>query len=509
MALFTSIVLLAAAYPVLLIVYNLYFHPLRRFPGPFWNRVSVWPKHYWSTKGEIIFRVREWHDKYGPVVRIAPGQLVFKDARAWKDIYGRRAAEGRYELPTYTRHYDPMERPPSIISSERELHDSIRKTISPAFSDKAIRAQERHIGQYVDLLVDKLSDQCKAGPSRVNMADWMAFCTFDIIGNLTFGSDFGCLTSGKYPPWIKSIMDSLREFTVVRAFTELGLLPFLKFLIFKVGVGLTAFERQDKHTADKMNERLEMGTDRDDFMDDLIKSGIDTSLLHQNVRLFVLAGSETSATLLAGAIYLLATHPDVYKKWKDEVRETFQDESEITLLSVNKLDYMLAMLKEALRIYPPVAGGPPRIVPKGGTEIAGHFVPEGTNVSIWQWAVNYDESYFVDAHSFEPERCLHRANIIKNSDEGDDTENDKVDQSKISKKYANDRMDVLNPFLVGPRNCIGQNLAYAEMRLILARLAFRFDFELCEESEGWIERQKNYSLWEKPDLFVRLTETTP
>ena len=92
--------------------------------------------------------------------------------------------------------------------------------------------------------------------------------------------------------------------------------------------------------------------------------------------LLVIAGSETTATLLAGVTYLLLKNPDVMRKLQDEVRGSFAAEGEITLTSVSKLSYMLACLDEALRMYPPVAFGMPREVFEGGVSIAGTFVPE-------------------------------------------------------------------------------------------------------------------------------------
>ncbi|TQS33634.1 hypothetical protein Golomagni_06013, partial [Golovinomyces magnicellulatus] len=459
----------------------------------------------WVIKGDLIYRVQDWHDAYGPVVRVAPNELSFKNPEAWKDIYGRKTSEGRYEIPTHKPYYDPLDQPNSLLVAPREHHDWLRKIISPGFSDRTIRAQEENLGQYVDLLMEQLSAQCtSADNNRVNMADWMTFCTFDIIGSLTFGSDFDCLRTGKYHPWVHTIISTLRELTFLRALEAMGMSAVVKFLIFTVGIGAKQFKEQEAITMSKMNARLKMGTEKNDFMDELIKAKVDPSELHRHVGLFVIAGSETSATLLTGAVYLLATNPEAYKKWQDEVRNTFEKESDITLLTVNKLDYMLAVLKEALRLYPPVAGAPARMVPKGGATIAGHFINEGTEVGIYQWAVNHDEEFFFDAHKFDPDRCLHRASVIKESEDG--VLDEDFDKSNIVKKYANDRMDVLNPFLIGPRNCIGQNLAYAEMRLILARLAFRFDFELCEESKDWLRGQKNFLLWEKPDMFVRLKE---
>jgi averantin hydroxylase len=74
------------------------------------------------------------------------------------------------------------------------------------------------------------------------------------------------------------------------------------------------------------------------------------------------------------------------------------------------------------------------------------------------------------------------------------------------KEFADDDRAARAPFSLGPRNCIGRNLAYAEMRLILAKVCFNFDLELDEERCGnWIGDQKIYGLWEKASLYVKLT----
>lgn len=88
--------------------------------------------------------------------------------------------------------------------------------------------------------------------------------------------------------------------------------------------------------------------------------------LEANSSILIIAGSETTATVLAGVTYLLLKNPDKMKKLVEEVRTMFASEEEIDLTSVNRLTYMLACLDEALRMYPPVPTGLPREVPKGG-----------------------------------------------------------------------------------------------------------------------------------------------
>lgn len=146
----------------------------------------------------------------------------------------------------------------------------------------------------------------------------------------------------------------------------------------------------------------------------------------------ILAGSETTATLLCGAVFLLTTNPHCLEKLTQEVRSSFADESEITLLSVSKLQYMLACLNESLRRYSPVAGALPRHVPRGGGMVAGHFVPEDTVVGVWQWPIYHSPDLWTDPMGFHPERFM-----------GDP-------------RFAGDRLDALQPFSIGPRNCIGK-----------------------------------------------------
>lgn len=74
--------------------------------------------------------------------------------------------------------------------------------------------------------------------------------------------------------------------------------------------------------------------------------------------------------------YLLLKNPETLKKLREEVRQSFKSEDEITFNSTNNLPYLKACIDEALRLYPPTAGGLPRRVPEGGATIAGSYVPE-------------------------------------------------------------------------------------------------------------------------------------
>lgn len=99
--------------------------------------------------------------------------------------------------------------------------------------------------------------------------------------------------------------------------------------------------------------------------------------LVMNASVLIVAGSETTATVLSGVTYLLLTNPDKLAKLEEELRKAFDRDDDITLAKASHLDYMLACLEEAMRLYPPVPIGLPRIVPKGGRIVGGVYVPEG------------------------------------------------------------------------------------------------------------------------------------
>lgn len=204
--------------------------------------------------------------------------------------------------------------------------------------------------------------------------------------------------------------------------------------------------------------------------------------MQETAGVLLVAGSDTTASTLAGVTYHLSTNPNVLAKLTEEIRGAFTKESDITAVSVNSLEYMLAVLNETLRIYPPVAGNTTRITPPEGGIIAGKWIPGETAVAINHWATFHSSTHFTRPYEFIPERWL-----------GD-------------KEFENENRKVVQPFNVGPRNCLGRNLAYLEMRVVLARLVWGFDFEILDESKGWEEGQTGYMLWSgRKPLMVKLT----
>jgi hypothetical protein len=91
----------------------------------------------------------------------------------------------------------------------------------------------------------------------------------------------------------------------------------------------------------------------------------------------IVAGSETTATLLTGCIYYLSTNPAVMSRLVAEIRSAFAKDSDISFRTITSLLYLTAVIEESLRLYPPFVTSLARIVPAGGAMIDEHFVPEG------------------------------------------------------------------------------------------------------------------------------------
>lgn len=104
--------------------------------------------------------------------------------------------------------------------------------------------------------------------------------------------------------------------------------------------------------------------------------------LASNAHLIILAGSETTATLLTATMYFLTTNEEKLKKLIAEVRSSYQSEREIDMINVQNLPYMLAALNEGLRLFPPVINGIQRKVRDGGDMIIDHYIPGGVQSTL-------------------------------------------------------------------------------------------------------------------------------
>lgn len=482
LAFFVLLVILFSAYGLALVIYNIYFHPLSSFPGPKSFAATRIPVTRSVLRGNLPHVVKRLHDTYGDVVRISPDELSFISADASKDIYGHRP--GHPEMAKDRRFYENgPEIPGDILLANEADHSRFRRLLSHAFSEKALREQEPLITTYVDLLISRLHRRIQSNRPTVDLVSWYNWTTFDLIGDLAFGAPFNCLRDESYHFWVSMIFENVKASSV---FNEMKRYPGVMALagLFMPKSLKEALDNHTNLTVERVEARIELQTDRSDFLSHILKQQKDRGMTKEEIfgvsSLLIIAGSETTATLLSGATYYLLRNPRVMQKLVAEVRGQFISEDQINMSSVYGLNYMLAVLDETLRMYPPAPTGLPRVVPETGDSICNNWVPGGTAVSVSQWATNRSPTNFSRPESFLPERFLGDPN------------------------FEADQRHALQPFSLGPRGCIGRNLAYAEMRLILARIIWNFDLKLADDSQKWTD-QNIYTFWEKKPLNVVLT----
>jgi hypothetical protein len=152
-------------------IYNLFFHPLAKFPGPKWWAVSRIPYALSLRRGRWMHRVKDFHDKYGHIVRVAPDELTFTDGATWKDVYQHH--HGQKDFPKHGVWLTSMVNgTDSILHANDADHMRIKRLLSHAFSERALRGQEAFVRRYVDLLVRRLKEGIENKEDTVDIVSW-------------------------------------------------------------------------------------------------------------------------------------------------------------------------------------------------------------------------------------------------------------------------------------------------------------------------------------------------
>ncbi|KAG8159072.1 hypothetical protein KVR01_010733 [Diaporthe batatas] len=477
-ALAATAAVLFVVWRLCIVVYRLTFHPLAKYPGP---------KLYAATN------LVDLHRKYGPIVRVAPNHLAVDGSIGWPQIYQHRP--GKAEWGKQPDFFFPGDNK-SLIGGDHENHRRLRRQLNHAFSTESMYEQEPIVQQYIELLLTQLSKKAAAG-EVFDIVPWFNFMTFDIIGDLTFADTFHNLDGGEYHPWVLGSFKAVLGAGINR-FTKHYPLLRLAFKSLGSSAENVKTELQNRELANaKAMARKAQGESpggRRDFMTYMLKKtrdgqpGFDDFDIRLNSPTIITAGSETTATTLAGFTFhlgLKANRP-VYDLLAGEIRAAFQSESQIDIKSTARLPYLTATIEETLRMYPPAAQTPPRVSP--GAELNGEHIPKGTVTTIFQLATYRNPDNFYDPDNMRPERWLPSNHKLYNP------------------VFANDNKASFHPFSFGVRDCLGKNLAYSELRVAIARFLFRFDFELAPGEETWMDRSQVLVIWEKPPLMVKLTE---
>ncbi|KAF3031141.1 hypothetical protein E8E12_000888 [Didymella heteroderae] len=432
--------------------------------------------------GQLHQQLKEFHSAYGPVVRIAPDELSYADERAWEDIYRKRTF---FRNKTWFMRSSADE-PHSIFTYREDYHARFKKAFAPGFLDRSLQQQAPVVEAYTDSFIKQMrAFSCKS----VDMTRWFNYYTFDLAGDLLFGESFGCLEQEKEHEWVRTAQDFGKSAALIAVLNFYWPLSVL-FRYFLPRETLRRAKMHRQMSDERAQRRLGCKTDRADFVASAMAKGsgdrsgsIRDDEWAVNMAVFVVAASETTSSALTAILRELLTHPRILDETTREVRKAFSSEEDISMRPASKLNGLQqldAVVREGLRLNPPVAIGVPRVTPEGGETVCGKWVPGGTYVTYNQYPANRQEYNFSNANGFDPGRFL--------------------------RQDPRDKIKSLQPFIVGRHDCIGRKFANAQMRLVLARLLWAFDMRLADPKAQWDwGKQNTYVLWDKQPLNVIMT----
>lgn len=221
------------------------------------------------------------------------------------------------------------------------------------------------------------------------------------------------LEGSEYSPWVRTIFGSIKNATFFRGLRVHN--PVTRYvidnIIFKTKKVRKLAWEHTRYTNDRVHRRLAREPEHEDLWSKILakddqEGGLTTGEHESNASLFMIAGTETTATALSGTLYHLLRNPDMHRRLVEDIRSTFTDFDDVTLEEMARMKYLQAVLQEGLRMYPPVPISLPRVAPKEGMEIDGKFVPADTRVGVHHFATYRLPQHFKNADEYHPERWL-------------------------------------------------------------------------------------------------------
>lgn len=244
---------------------------------------------------------------------------------------------------------------------------------------------------YVDKLMQKMRATIKTDPQhKFNMVNMYNFTTFDIMGDLTFGEPLDMLEDSGYHPWVASIFAGFRFGSYLHCIRSYPTLE--KLLLGAIPQSIKDQQKQHhSFSTTRVDRRLEKKNARPDIWGLVIEkegeSGLTLREMYANSNIFMLAGTETTATLLSGLTWHLLKNPSKLDLLTREIRLAFARDQEITIERLQQLKYLQACIEEGLRMFPPVSNGLPRVVPSSGIRVADQDIPPGVSLSVHGFSI--------------------------------------------------------------------------------------------------------------------------
>ncbi|MCG8419811.1 MAG: cytochrome P450 [Proteobacteria bacterium] len=412
-------------------------------------------------RGELPFLLRMARD-YGDLVHVPLPGAGFYLLNHPDDIEALLVHHAKDVVKDRFTHHLSLALGQGLVTSEGELWRRHRKLTSFAFTPRRIRESGQVMVEVAARAITSWNDG-----AVIDLHAEMSRITMDVVGQVLFGTDvdveaktvgramevvnefFAKSLNGylRVPTWLPT----LRNLRFHRAIRQIDRVLFR--IIADRRPAVPAGNAADGGSGGDLLAALLAANDGE-------KAGsalTDRELRDECVTLF-LAGHETTALALVHAIYLLSKHPEVQVRFLDEVdrvlgREIGREHGQPLPISVDvtKLEYTARIIREAMRLYPPVWAIGREVVNE--FSIRGRRFARGAQLAVSQWVVHRDPRWFPNPEAFDPERWTE-------------------ERTKNLPRMA------YFPFGAGPRICIGNHFATMEAVLLLALFGQFFEFEL-------------------------------
>lgn len=335
-----------------------------------------------------------------------------------------------------------------LLTSEGDFHRRQRRLSAPAFAHKRIATYAAPMADRAERLQSRWHDG-----EKLDIAHQMMRLTLGIVGKVLFNEEqiedeadeLGAALTVALNFWSDIVAAPIRP-------------PFAFVPPWRRDV-VRAIRRLDATIYGLISARQTSGEDSGDLLsmlllarDDETGAAMDAKQLRDETMTIFLAGHETTAVALSWTIYLLCRHSDVYERVLAECDAVFQNrDAPPTFDDLPKLPFLLCVVKEAMRLYPPAFA----IVREAvrDTRIGGFHIPKNSVVLTSAYTMHRRADLFPDPLAFRPDRFANEA-------------------ERGWPKHA------YMPFGGGPRICVGAAFALMEAQIILATLSRHVRFAL-------------------------------
>ncbi|KAH7133887.1 cytochrome P450 [Dactylonectria macrodidyma] len=474
-----------------ILIYRLYFNPLRNFPGDKLAAISKWHAYQVAKTGQTHHYITKQHSKHGDYIRVGPNEISVADPEYLPIIHGARS-----KFPKGPWYFQQLnEKDPSLFSIQAyQPHKMRRKLWDAALTPRALKVYEARILELVDVLLENFKKLSQSG-EPVDIVRWAEYLGFDVMGKIAFGVEFNSLRDAKthfYVRYIHSVLEYVASLGAIS-----WVMPLVALMPLDEG------RRKDtaafmKFGDEQFEKRIKArGSDEVDAFGFLLKAGeknpknaLSKQCLAAESRMIIIGGSDTTTVAMASCIYWLVHNENAYKKLKEECLDIFNSEDEFDSAVLGdplRAPYLNACINEALRLLPPGPNGMQRVVDTpGGIVIDGKHVPEGTKISVHGWTLHHDPRNFEKPWDFIPERWIENSGF-----------------------EGAHNLGAFIPFSQGVYACVGRHLALMEIRIFLVKSLRHYDFRIAPgfDKKGYIDNTESYLTLTKEPLPVIITKT--